>query len=212
MLTMAECNVDGTCGIRGCIPDTCEDLGATCGPIDDGCGGRRNCGTCDVALGQRCDLDVNTCVCDPDTNEPNDSSTGRPSLANLPDEPDSMFSFDGTIHVDTDEDWYAVTVEDAGFGGNPIVTVELLTTPAGEDYDIAAYFVCTSGGDSSTCSMGLSDNMLGRGCTSTGTATDRVSLTSECSGITDSGTVYIRVRAASWGGACGMFTARITVT
>lgn len=30
-----------------CLPSTCEDLGATCGAISDGCGGGLQCGTCD---------------------------------------------------------------------------------------------------------------------------------------------------------------------
>jgi hypothetical protein len=30
-----------------CTPWTCEDLGASCGPIDDGCGTLLECGTCD---------------------------------------------------------------------------------------------------------------------------------------------------------------------
>lgn len=40
----------------GCVPKTCEELGVTCGPAGDGCGGiLENCGTC--AAGQQCGAD-----------------------------------------------------------------------------------------------------------------------------------------------------------
>ncbi len=40
-------------GGKGCIPQTCTDAGANCGPIGDGCGGVVNCGTCTVS-GESC--------------------------------------------------------------------------------------------------------------------------------------------------------------
>jgi hypothetical protein len=33
-------------GDGGCIPQSCSSVGATCGPIGDGCGGQLNCGEC----------------------------------------------------------------------------------------------------------------------------------------------------------------------
>ncbi len=36
----------------GCVPKTCTDLGITCGPAGDGCGGILQCGTC--GPGQQC--------------------------------------------------------------------------------------------------------------------------------------------------------------
>ena len=37
---------DGTQQSATCVPRTCEDVGAECGPLDDGCGHRLSCGTC----------------------------------------------------------------------------------------------------------------------------------------------------------------------
>ena len=30
----------------GCVPGTCESLGARCGEVEDGCGGMLDCGSC----------------------------------------------------------------------------------------------------------------------------------------------------------------------
>lgn len=47
----------------GCVPQTCEQLGAECGTIDNGCGTPIGCGSC--ADGEACGQDdqANTCVC-----------------------------------------------------------------------------------------------------------------------------------------------------
>jgi len=49
---------DGT----SCVPKTCANLGAQCGPISDGCGRELDCGYC---LFQSDDCENNTCVCQP---------------------------------------------------------------------------------------------------------------------------------------------------
>lgn len=59
------CKADGTFGAcvcdEPCEPLTCEELGADCGPVDDGCDGTVQCGVCgDNAT---C-LTNNHCVCD----------------------------------------------------------------------------------------------------------------------------------------------------
>lgn len=36
----------------GCIPGTCEQIGAECGKIFDGCGNYISCGTCTVSFGE----------------------------------------------------------------------------------------------------------------------------------------------------------------
>jgi hypothetical protein len=47
----------------GCVPTTCKDQGATCGSIDDACGGRLHCGDC--ATGQVCGDELHPNVCLP---------------------------------------------------------------------------------------------------------------------------------------------------
>jgi hypothetical protein len=41
-----RCGGDGVCGPRACVPATCASLGAECGTVPDGCGGRLDCGPC----------------------------------------------------------------------------------------------------------------------------------------------------------------------
>jgi hypothetical protein len=42
---------DGTCT---CVPQTCAGLGATCGPVEDGCGSTLACGQCGVGSTPAC--------------------------------------------------------------------------------------------------------------------------------------------------------------
>ena len=41
-----QCGLGGADGGSACVPKTCAQLGATCGPQGDGCGGTLACGTC----------------------------------------------------------------------------------------------------------------------------------------------------------------------
>ncbi|UJR87285.1 hypothetical protein [Sandaracinus amylolyticus] len=208
--TDAICEPDGTCGLTACTPMTCEEQDAICGLVDDGCGRRRSCGTCDATQGERCVSGM--CVCEGDSNEPNDSPSAAPALGAVDDSDDPpAMTIEGTIHTASDEDWYRVDVVDGGFDGNPIIVAEIVSAPAGPNYEIAAYYVCNAGGDTSRCTAGGSDNMLGRGCTSAGVASDRVALDTECNTTTDSGALYVRVRAAGWAGVCGGYSANIQV-
>lgn len=213
--TMAICNADGTCGLRSCTAMRCEDMPAIeCGLVDDGCGRRINCGMCDEAAGQRCESNV--CTCMPDDNEPNESRSGLTSIASLNDFDDPPpVPLDGTIHEAGDEDWYQFTIVDGGAGGNPVIRVELEGVPAGSDYAISAYFDCsdaTGANNLTSCTEGANDDTVEQGCTGTG-GVDRVILSTECDWTTDeSGTLWVRVRAATWGGTCGGYTARVTVT
>jgi len=43
-------NIDGTIEVGGCLPKTCTELGVNCGPVDNGCGGLVECGTCTLPL------------------------------------------------------------------------------------------------------------------------------------------------------------------
>jgi hypothetical protein len=186
-----------------------------CGLADDGCGRRQSCGTCDAASGQSC-VD-NACVCMPDDNEPNDTRTGLTSLSTIDDsvEPPA-FPLDGTLHEAGDEDWYRLTIVDGNDGGNPLIRVELEGAPAGSDYVVAAYFDCAAadaGDNLSTCTEGANDDSVEQGCSSAGRTVDRVILSTECDWTTDEGgTLWVRVRAPTWGGTCGGYTARVTVT
>jgi len=39
-------NIDAGETVSGCVPKTCTELGANCGPVADGCGGLAMCGSC----------------------------------------------------------------------------------------------------------------------------------------------------------------------
>lgn len=185
-----------------CTPTTCETMGAMCGAPDDGCGTPLNCGTCDT--GSAC-ID-GRCACAPDPTEPaNDSRLSAPNLgtfADGDDPPDGVYT-DFSIGSDRDVDWARFTIRDTFDAGNPNLLVTLDRVPAGSTYALSAFYVCSSGGDSTSCSMGSADNEVGRGCTQANvTSTGAVQLATECSGTDESGTLYVRVRAATWGGSC----------
>src|SRR5262249_13737476 len=64
-LTTPDASSDSASPGMGCQPTTCEQAGANCGIISDGCGAVLNCGHCDSLLscgggGQR-----NVCGCTP---------------------------------------------------------------------------------------------------------------------------------------------------
>ncbi|HEX2879563.1 MAG TPA: hypothetical protein VHO25_08495, partial [Polyangiaceae bacterium] len=45
-----------------CVPVTCSEIGATCGPLMDGCGHTLNCGKCPKDF----ECKEQRCVCKPD--------------------------------------------------------------------------------------------------------------------------------------------------
>lgn len=57
----ASSSSSGQGGAGGCEPQTCEDLGMNCGPVDDGCGSAIDCGSC--PLSQSCGGDGVPHVC-----------------------------------------------------------------------------------------------------------------------------------------------------
>lgn len=188
-----------------CAPVTCEDMGATCGAPDDGCGTPLDCGGCG---GGAC-VDGH-CACTPDPREPgNDSSSLAPNLgsfADADDPPDAVHT-DMNIDEASDVDWVRFSIEDATdfpFGSNPSLTVTLSQVPAGSTYALTAFYVCNGSGDATSCAQGTSNNEIGRGCATSvvGGATGQVQLETECSGTDESGTLYVRVRASVWGGSC----------
>ena len=157
---------------------------------------------------------MGACQCPPDAREPNDSRLEAPSIGTATDAPDTDLAFD-MFNLDEmdDEDWFSISVADDFDAGNPQVTVTLNGFPAGDDYDLAAYYVCGSGGDSSTCAAGMVDNMIGHGCASasTGATSETIEIASECSGTDDGGTLFIHVTPRTVTGTCGNYHLAVSV-
>lgn len=121
-------------------------------------------------------------------------------------------TIDGTLHAAGDEDWYQLSIVDGNDGGNPRIVVDLSGVPAGSDYAVHAYFDCAPDGrNDTTCTTGTDDDTVEQGCTGSG-GVDRVELATECATADENGTLWVRVRAPSWGGSCGSYTVRVTVT
>lgn len=212
----ASCSSAGTCDFTCtvpfrregddcvCTPRTCESIGAMCGAPDDGCGNTLDCGNCG---GEAC-ID-GRCVCTPDPGEPgNDSRSSSPNLGSFADgddPPDHEYG-EGAIGREGDVDWVRYRIldtYDVPIGSNPDLLVTLDRVPADSTYTLSAFYVCDSGGDSTSCAQGSADNEIGRGCTRTGiTSAGAVRLETECSGSDESGTLYVRVRAETWSGTC----------
>jgi hypothetical protein len=216
-----SCTAGGTCDFTcpspfrrmgdGCVcmPMTCTDLGFECGSPDDGCGTPLDCGGCGAGT-----CVMGRCGCAADMHEPNDgnsTATPHPGSYDDADDPDVTIT-DYNLDAMDDSDWIRFTVVDGFDGGNPRMTVTLDNVPVGADYDLAAYFVCDSGGDSSSCNLGTVDDFLGRGCAdrSMGTGISRVEIASECSGIDENGVLYVRVTPRSFEG-CGNYRLQLNI-
>ncbi|MCB9591706.1 MAG: hypothetical protein H6719_03135 [Sandaracinaceae bacterium] len=194
-----------------CAPRTCMDWGYTCGAPDDGCGMPLDCGSC--TGGGTC-ID-GACSCPPDDREPNDSRLTAPRIGSATDAPDTNLVFDTfSLHEMGDEDWFIISVADDFDAGNPRVRVTLRGFPSGDDYDLAAYYICGSGGDSSTCSVGATDNMIGHGCTSTstGATAETIEIATECSGTDDGGDLVIHITPRTVSGMCGAYEIEVDVS
>lgn len=203
----AICNPDGTCGLRGCTPMSCEELAVMCGSTDDGCGRRIACGTCDTEGGQRCES--GSCICDPDPIEPNDTMGTAHTLITLTDVPDSSTSVSiATLHRDGDVDWYRAAVTNNCCDGDPIVTVRLTGLPAGEDYDLGAWYQCPAG-NAPSCTTGTADRSVASGgCVSNAVGDDTVAFRTNCD---PDGTLFVRVSAPAWQGSCATYRVEIAV-
>jgi hypothetical protein len=223
---VAACAMDGTCtwtcevpfrreGERCvCTPTTCDTIGYECGAPDDGCGMPLDCGACmDGAM-----CATGRCACTPDGREPNDSNTMPsvgPRLNDADDPPDQILS---GVNLDEmrDEDWFSHPITDGTDGGNPRITVTLRNIPIGSDYELSAYYVCGDRTDNSTCAAGSPDNYVGRGCAggATGASPETVELETDCSRGLDSddtGTLLVRVRAATWATTCAPYEVVVRV-
>lgn len=169
-----------------CVPLPCTALGPGL-HADDGCGATIDCGE-------------TPCT---DAKEGNDTLQTASDIGDMTDNPDSSRLYADLTLDDGDEDWFRANVADTGFGGNPLITV---TTSA--DLEVLVVFSCTSKPDSSTCTTGTPDTTNGAGCLGTKT----VVLSTSCSGTTESGTAYVRVRKKASTNACLLYTLDIGVT
>jgi hypothetical protein len=198
-----------------CTPTTCAAMGYECGAPDDGCGMSLDCGRC--MDGATCT--TGRCECSPDAREPNDSNTMPsevgPRLNDADDPPDVILS-GVNLHRMADEDWFSWPITDGTDFGNPRITVTLRNIPIGSDYTLSAYYVCGDRTDNSTCASGAPDNFVGRGCTgsASGSTPETVELETDCArGLDsdDSGTLLVRVRAASWASTCAPYEVVVRV-
>lgn len=205
----AECIAPAVMGPDGCTCPavTCEDLGFTCGMASDMCGGQLDCGMC--GAGASC-VD-NQCGCTPDAAETNDSRASAFSLGALDDSSDETQMFNEySIHNSMDEDWYEYAVTDGSDGGNPSIRIDLRDIPEGANYDLFAWYVCSTGTDATGCGAGAPDATIGAGCRteSTGNTSETVRLDTDCEhfGFDDSGTLYIRIVPTGTSAACTPYT------
>jgi hypothetical protein len=176
-----------------CTPRTCQDLGATCGVHDDGCGGSVGCGVC-----------AGSTPCQPDDNEKNDSRATAKPLGTFTDSPLSQTIVKNLTLPDGDEDWFSFRVEDKGYLGNPKITVSAKLP----SIEVSAYFLCDNQNDASYCQQGTADNAIGRGCRGDGA----VKLEASCSWtITDSGNVIVRVRKKAADQQCTAYDLTVAV-
>lgn len=222
-MATATCTAGGTCDFTCpspfrregdacvCAPRTCMDLGFECGSPDDGCGRPLDCGSCGSGT-----CVMGHCGCAEDTHEPNDgnsTATVHPGTYSDSDDPDLTLA-DYNLDSMGDTDWIRIDVDDGFDFGNPRMTVTLDNVPVGADYDLAAYYVCDSGGDNGSCNRGTADNFLGRGCRdeTMGSGISVVEIASDCTGlgIDDHGTLYIRVTSRSFEG-CGNYRLQVNI-
>ena len=197
-----------------CTPTTCPAIAYHCGTPDDGCGTPLNCGSC--AGGAVC-LTGN-CACMPDAHEPNDSNANATHEPEMSDASPSNATFsDFNLDSATDVDWITFHVHNGASLGYPHVGVRLYSIPIGSDYDLGVWYACDNRTNNTTCAVGTADNMIGHGCTSSlaSIAEENVDLTTNCGGVGGfgdaSGTVFIRVTAPTFGGACQPYSLDIRV-
>lgn len=163
-----------------CKPKTCDALGATCGAHDDGCGGTVSCGTCATS-------------CAVDAKEPNDKQAQATKLGAFADTEDKTVTVKGLASADGDEDWFTLDVSDQGFGSNP--TIDVTSTDA--KLEVSVFHQCKSLPNYSYCysdgkadKLSATDDNAGLGCTNMGNTV----LKTDCKGMNEAGTAYIRVR------------------
>lgn len=218
---LATCGANGRCsaecdpgfmevgGRCECQPLSCEDAGAMCGSVDDGCGGTMDCGGCEEGI----ECVANTCGCATDPAEPNESQAQATQLPDFSDRPRTTVMFEEYgLHSGADVDWYKAEVDDAFGDGNPNVEVTLGALPEGAVYQLGAWYVCNSGGTGSSCAIGNHDDTIGVGCSaSVDSESGSVRIDANCNGTNDSGVLLVRVSAPTWVSACTGYQLEIDV-
>jgi len=194
-LQAAERCTDGpTCGadVADCLAGVLRDQGvsmitASClgGAFVDGV--IPGCGTTDAGVDAALDggidggIDAGVDAGCSNPDEPNDERADAVSIGMASDRDDYPKGNVVGALVEGDEDWFSFTVEDQ-IGG---------TTGPRVDYrgpdEICLYYECDSGDGEITCDEGEAD---GEGCCSA----SRVKLGLDCSGLDESGTVFVQVR------------------
>ena len=209
-----------------CTAKTCEDYGGECGTHDNGCGGTINCGECTSAcaartcaqLGKTCGTHPDGCGgtvncglcpttgCTADAKEPNDSTGAAADLGAATDAPNTTKAVTALSASDGDEDWFKLRVSDSGFGGNPRIDASTTDT----SLEITVFHVCDSLPNYSSCTdKGSQDNTVGFGCR--GAAGGKSSLSTDCKGIDETGTTYVRVRKLASDGKCNGYSLTVDV-
>ena len=174
-----------------CAPATCTQLNKTCGTFDDGCDGTVNCGACETS-------------CPKDTKEPNDKSEGATDLGAASDYDNASITVSALQSSDGDEDWFKIKVTDGGFGGNPLISANVTDT----QLEVSIFHDCNSKPDYSYCQgPGTQENTIGKGCFALGS----VKLNTDCKGIDESGTTFIRVRKRGTDGTCHAYDLTVKV-
>jgi hypothetical protein len=146
-----------------------------------------------------------TTSCPKDAKEPNDKPESATDLGKASDSDDPTFTVSAQQSSDGDEDWFKLAVTDAGFTGNPLITATVTDTAL----EVAIFHVCKSQPDYSYCggTGGTQEDTIGHGCYALGT----VQLNTDCKGLDESGTTYVRVRKRGADATCHAYDVTIKV-
>ncbi len=216
------CTADGRCTFRcpppfnlvngqcACAPSTCIEQGFECGMQSDRCGGTLTCGTCN---GQSCVS--GRCGCSVDRYEPNNTQPTAVTRESLNDNDNRTVEVVGVnFHTDQDQDWFVYPITDGGFDGNPNLRVRLQQIPTGSNFDLVAYYLCTNGGNDSSCGSGTVDNTFGHGCASSraGQVDEEVTIETSCNGTnTDSGVLYVKAFPRDRANSCANYRIEVRI-
>lgn len=215
-------------GAPECTPQTCENVLGACGDHDDGCGKKFSCGECKpqnpciplscATLGKTCGTHDDTCGgtvacgacatdCVKDGKEPNDTMATAVALKDVSDFDNITQTVPTLASADGDEDWFKLKVTDGGFGGNPLITVSVTDAKL----EVTVFHVCDSKPDFSYCADtpagGKQDDQVGKGCRRVGS----VALNTDCTGTTETGMTYVRVRKATTDKVCHAYDLSVKV-
>lgn len=235
------CTTDFCDGLGGCqhfaVPGYCK-IGGACPSNGDtnpsnGCqlcqsavnpGGWTNASGTSCIDGDACTsgdvCEFGTCAGKPitDTDESNETQGNAkaiPDTNDCDDWPGDTKTRQATIYPVGDVDWFSFKHSDKT-GCDFYPQVELSGIPSGTNYQLCAYFKCSSGSTELSCETGTkssSGSLSGCCSNAAGTQSEIVKLSPTCDCGTfcfdDTGTVYVEVKAAPGSGAsCSSYTLR----